>query len=120
MWPESGLIRPRHSLRIVLLPEPATPSTTLVSPRLSSKETPSSTVKSSNARCTSSKMMVLWTVSLISSGESMDSSSQKEEELGQDGVRSQDENRRGDHRLCGRAAHALRSSARAESVIAAY
>ena len=40
---------------IVLLPEPATPNSALVSPNGSWNETPRSTSLSSNARCTSSK-----------------------------------------------------------------
>src|SRR5258708_2661198 len=63
MRPESGLISPRQSLRIVLLPEPDTPKTTLVSPRRSSKETPSRMGVDSKVMATLSKMMVLWMVS---------------------------------------------------------
>src|SRR5258708_3695412 len=63
MCPESGWISPRQSLRIVLLPEPETPSTILVSPRRNSKETPSRTGVDSKVMETFSKMIVLWTVS---------------------------------------------------------
>src|SRR5437588_5627063 len=63
MCPWSGFISPRQSFRIVLFPDPATPSRALVSPRLSSKETPSRTTWSSKLMATSSKIIVLCTVS---------------------------------------------------------
>src|SRR5215467_8111857 len=96
MRPASGRINPKHRFRIVLLPEPATPRTTLVSPRLSSNDTPSRTTRSSKASFTSSKMMVLWTVSTgLSSGSCMRHSSQRQQELGQDNVHEQNEDRGG-------------------------
>ena len=57
MRPESGFINPSASLRIVLLPEPATPKMALVSPCGRRKEMSSSTTLSSNARVTFSKRM---------------------------------------------------------------
>src|SRR5437667_452350 len=63
MCPRSGFTNPRQSFRIVLFPDPATPSSALVSPRFNSKETPSSTIWSSKVMATSSKMTVLCTVS---------------------------------------------------------
>src|SRR5438105_8266861 len=53
--PASGFRRPSASFRIVLLPEPATPKSALVSPRARRKEIPSSTTLRSNASSTSSK-----------------------------------------------------------------
>src|SRR5437016_3749619 len=98
MRPRSGLTSPRQSLRMVLLPEPATPSTTLVSPRFSSKETPSSTGESSKLMETSSKMIALCTVSMDWSSSNIvffkqghGGSAQGDEELRQDGVDKQDE-----------------------------
>src|SRR5215831_10187278 len=108
MWPWSGWSKPRQSLRIVLLPEPATPSTTLVSPRFNSKETRSSTGESSKLMETSSKMMALCTVSMgfcssnISfSKQGHGGSAQGDEELREHGVHKQDEHRRHHHRLRG-------------------
>src|SRR5579864_3715117 len=57
MRPESGSSRPNASLRIVLLPDPATPNRALVSPRGRWNETPRKTALSSKERCTSSKTM---------------------------------------------------------------
>src|SRR5258707_5978063 len=101
MRPLSGLSSPRQSFRIVLLPEPATPRITLVSPRLSSKETPSRTGTSSKPRTTSSKMIALCTVSgvrslVLSSNGGMEASSggirsaQGDEELSKHGINRQD------------------------------
>src|SRR5215469_13783894 len=55
--PESGLRRPRASFRIVLLPEPATPNTALVSPIGTLKDTPRSTSFCPKLIQTSSKTM---------------------------------------------------------------
>src|SRR6476661_7620394 len=108
MWPRSGWSKPRQSLRMVLLPEPATPSTTLVSPRLNSKETPSSTGESSKLIETSSKMIALCTVSMDFSSSNIvlvkqghGGSAQGDEELRQHGVNKQDEHRRHHHGLRG-------------------
>src|SRR6476469_3413506 len=101
MRPRSGWSKPRQSLRMVLLPEPATPSTTLVSPRLNSKETPSSTGESSKPMETSSKMIALCTVSMDWSSSNIVfkhcllqteawRSAQGNEELREDGVNKQD------------------------------
>src|SRR5258707_8057494 len=120
MRPLSGLSSPRQSFRIVLLPEPATPRITLVSPRLSSKETPSRTGTSSKPRTTSSKMIALCTVSgfrslldrpfvrpsVLSSNGGMEASSggirsaQGDEELSKHGIDRQDNHGGNDNRLC--------------------
>src|SRR5215467_7702421 len=94
MWPESGLSSPRHSLRIVLFPDPAIPNTTLVSPRLSSNDTPSSTMSSSKRRETSSKMIALWTVSVDGLSNGGMESTQHDEELRKNSVNRQDKHRR--------------------------
>src|SRR5579864_3818074 len=109
MRPWSCLSRPRQSLRMVLLPEPATPSTTLVSPRRNSKETPSSTGESSKLMETSSKMIALCTVSRdLSSSSNIvffkqghGGSAQGDEELRQDGIDKQDQHRSHHHGLRG-------------------
>src|SRR6476469_164200 len=108
MRPRSGRSKPRQSLRMVLLPEPATPSTTLVSPRLNSKETPSSTGESSKLMETSSKMIALCTVSTDWSSSNIvflkqghGGSAQGDEELREDGVHKQDEHRSHHHGLRG-------------------
>src|ERR1700722_17305531 len=55
--PESGLISPIASFRMVLLPAPATPNNALVSPNGRRNETPRSTLFSSNASSTFSNSM---------------------------------------------------------------
>src|SRR5580693_6494694 len=55
--PESGLSRPSASFRMVLLPDPATPNSALVSPSGRRNETPRSTLLSSNASSTFSNSM---------------------------------------------------------------
>src|SRR5207302_7907226 len=57
MCPLSGFTSPIAILRIVLLPDPATPKIALVSPRGSWKEIPSRTILSSNEMETSSNTM---------------------------------------------------------------
>src|SRR5579859_96250 len=118
MRPASGFSSPRQSLRIVLLPEPAIPSRTLVSPRFSSKETWSSTVSSSKLKETSSKIIALWIVSGVSSKSGM--LGQGEEELCEHGVRGQDQHGRSDHRLRGCATDALRAALGIHAVVAAH
>src|ERR1700747_2990031 len=119
MRPLSGLSRPRQSFRIVLLPEPATPMITLVSPRFSSKETPFSRAMSSKPIETSSKIIALWTVSMArskaraSKGRSSNGgmvlssagirSAQGDEELSQDGIDRQNNDGGPNHGLSGRA-----------------
>src|SRR6267154_4100697 len=63
MCPLSGLSSPRQSFKMVLLPEPATPISVLVSPRFNSNDTPSSSGGPSNSMETFSKMIALWIVS---------------------------------------------------------
>src|SRR5580658_9093671 len=57
MRPESGGMSPRASLRIRLLPEPATPNSALVSPRARRKEIPRSTSLPPKESFTSSNTM---------------------------------------------------------------
>src|SRR5215471_14588316 len=124
MRPASGRISPRHSLRMVLLPEPATPSTALVSPRFSSKETPSSTLRPSKPSTTSSKIIVLWTVSAGSSENgcgwnvAMGYSTKLQHKLREDDVHGQNENGRHHNRLGGRTTDSLGTAARAHTVVA--
>src|SRR6476660_6070821 len=118
MCPRSGFSSPRQSFRIVLLPDPATPRITLVSPRRNSKETPSSTGTPSKAMATSSKMIALCTVStdLLSSG-SITGSAHSDEELGKDGVDREYEHRGHDHCLGSGTAYALRAALGGHPVI---
>src|SRR5579872_463496 len=121
MWPWSGLINPRHNFRMVLLPEPATPNRVLVSPRFSSNETPSSTVKPSKVMPTSSKMMALWTVPVgWFAKEDMESIQNKQERLGDEEVHSDDEHGGYHDSLGGRTAYSLSSSTGAQSEVAAH
>src|SRR5882724_1683238 len=140
MRPLSGLSSPRQSFRIVLLPEPATPRITLVSPRLSSKETPSRTGTSSKPMTTSSKMIALCTVSgfrsllgrsfvrplVLSSNGGMEASSggirsaQGDKELSKHGIDRQNNHRGPDYGLSGGASHTLRAAFGGHAEITTY
>src|SRR6516162_3557145 len=123
MRPASGRMSPRHSLRMVLLPEPAIPSTALVSPRFSSKDTPSSTLRPSKPSTTSSKMMVLCTVSRGSSPRgwvcnvAMGCSSKLQHELREDDVHGQNKNGCHHDRLGRGAPDPLGAAARGHAVV---
>src|SRR5262249_40230649 len=118
MCPESGRISPKQSLRMVLLPEPAIPSTALVSPFFRSKETPSSTGRPSKPNTTSSKMMGLSTVSGgWKCSEAMGSSTKLQHELREDDIHGQNEDGCHHDGLGGGASHALSAAARAHAVV---
>src|SRR3984885_7761337 len=130
MRPESGLMRPRASFRMRLLPDPATPNTAFVSPRGRWKETPRRTSLSSKAMATSSKIMAgAGSSSVFATEESggrggVDMGSvigkRGHQEPGDDQVHGEDKNGSRYHRLRSRAAHTLGSSARVHTIKAAY
>src|SRR6266550_3149659 len=128
--PPSGFISPKVSLRIVLLPEPATPNRALVSPRGRWKDTPFSTTFSSNAMETLSKITAsaeespccTSRLSMGSVGADMGwlpVPKHRKDELGDEEIDNQNQYRGSDDRLRGRAAHALRTAARRHAVVAA-
>src|SRR6266700_7780600 len=120
MRPASGLISPRASFRIVLLPEPATPKMALVSPWRSWNEMPSSTCRSSKAMETSwnstaigaSGWDLLVRCSAIAGGLAIAlMAKQRHREPGDKEIYHDDEDRRRDHCLGGGAAYALSPTA---------
>src|SRR5579864_3030157 len=126
MRPRSGFTSPSAIFRRVDLPTPATPKTALVSPRATSKETPSSTWLPSNSMETSSKTTALWCDSwgvsapcwLVRSS-AISVREEDHQHPGDKEVQDQDEHRRCHHRLSGGAADALCSALGRQTVVAA-
>src|SRR5690349_10636719 len=127
MLPRSGRSRPMVSFRMVLLPEPATPSRALVSPRSSEKEMPSRTGLPSKLMATPSKTMTGWGCASVrqandSAGRAGASISLEkvQQQLRCEVVYRQDQDGCGHYGLSGGAAHPLGTAARGQAVIAAY
>src|SRR5579872_3092521 len=128
IWPPSGRSRPKASLRIVLLPEPATPNRALVSPRESENEIPSSTALSLKARKTLSNAttsrpdsagtseglaMERVGIGLVRPQNQVKQASQKE-------IDDENQHRGDDYCLGSSLANALRSTLCRHSVVAAH
>src|SRR4051812_16494464 len=130
MRPASGLSNPSTSLRIVLLPDPATPNSAFVSPTGSLNEIPRRTSVSSKASETSSNSTEKSVCSLPSGvdesrgkgGETIGSLVRKyvHQELRGEEVHHDNQHRRRDHGLCRRAPHTLRSPTRRHSIKTSY
>src|SRR5438270_1310440 len=118
MRPESGASRPIASLRMRLLPEPATPRRTFVCPWGTRKLTPLRTSFSSKRRYTSSNSMQQFCSGGITSG--MRSHPEDDhEDARYEEVHNNDSHRRDDDGLRGRATHSLRASGGRHAVVTA-
>src|SRR5579862_2036445 len=124
--PESGLNKPSASLRIVLLPAPATPNSALVSPTASLNDTPRKTSFSPKLNQTSSNSMEKpepsWTavaresIGMVGTDMPLLIRQDAHQELRGKEIDDNDHHRCRDHGLRGRAADALGSSPRRHSV----
>src|SRR5690348_9228108 len=127
MLPRLGRSRPIVSFRMVLLPEPATPSSALVSPRSSEKEMPSRTGLPSKLMATSSNTMTGWGCPSVRQADDSAgrtgagiSLEQVEKQLRCEVVYRQDQDGCGHHGLGSGAPHPLGTAARGQAVVAAY
>src|ERR1700690_3668450 len=110
--PASGSIRPSAVFSSTVLPLPAAPKMTRVSPLATSKETSSSALLSLKRTLTCSNRRTDWDSSCaIRQSQAHENSRDKERE-------EEDQHRRHHHRLRGGAAYALRAAGCGQTVIA--